>query len=163
MRRSASRVERRHAAGEPTRRREREIRRGAGSSSTGGRERQATGWRERQAASAARRRDGHGRQVGRAACTTWRRREGREGLVGSGAHGRREGEVACWRGAGCGGGTANAWQGWEAGRRDASWEGRREGHAGGWEGAASGLILGQHRVVVGLALGGVGGGDGVDD
>lgn len=161
-RRSASRVERRHTSREATRRREWEIWRRAGSSSTGGRERQATRRRrERQAArtSAAWRRDRHRRQVGRAGCT-WGR-EGREGRVGARAHGWREGEAAWWwRRAG---GTVDAWQGREAWRRDASGEGRREGHACRGEAAAAGLVLGQHRVVVGLALGGVGGGDGVND
>lgn len=161
VRRSTSRVKRRHASREATRRREREVWRGAGSSSTGGRERQATRRGERQAAraAAARGRDRHGRQVRRAA-GAWRR-EWREGLVGTRADGRREGEAASWRRTGRA--TADAWQSREPGRRDASGEGRREGHAGRGEGSAAGLVLGQHGVVVGLALGGVGGGDGVDD
>lgn len=165
--RTTSRVERRHSGREPTGGREREIRRGASSSSTRGRERQATGRWERQTTSAARRGDWHGRQVGRAT-GTGRRRERREGLVRAGAHGWREGEVArrwwrtrCRGGGGCCSGST--WQGREAWRRDTPREGRREGHAGWWEAAAAGLVLGQHGVVVGLALGGVGGGDGVDD
>lgn len=55
----------------------------------------------------------------------------------------------------------------EARQRHASGEGEGR-HASWWrEGAESaqtaGLVLRQHGVVVGLALGGVGGGDGVDD
>lgn len=169
MRRSTSRVERRHAPGEPTRRREWEIRRGPSTSGTRWRERQATGGWEGQAAGAAGRRDRHGRQVRRASRTTTstgRRGERREGGVGARADGGREGEVGSWgwrAGPTTADADADAWQGWEAGRGDASWEGRGEGHAGWGEGAASWLVLGQHRVVVGLALGGVGGGDGVDD
>lgn len=96
-------VERRHAGRKPTRRRERKV---AGSSPWR-RERQPTRRWEGQAACAARRGDGHRRQVGRATgAAATRRGKGREGLIRAGAYGRREGKVA-WRrrgawGRGCG-------------------------------------------------------------
>lgn len=81
---------------------------------------------------------------------------------------RRAASRGTWRATSTAG--RGTWHAGEAGRGHASWEGERR-HAGGRgecaeaaEAAeAAGLILGQHGVVVGLALGGVGGGDGVDD
>jgi hypothetical protein len=77
--------------------------------------------------------------------------------------------AAWWRGggvvqlAGVGEHTWHPGRGKRAGRATPR-RGERRGHAGECEGeAAAGLVLWEHGVRVGLALGGVGGGDRIDD
>lgn len=135
-------------------------------------------WRERQTTERAGRR--HWERAARAWANAsagrdgwWERRHG-ETWTAAGAHGRH----ATARSTGKASGERAGWRHGEAGWGHAAWEGEGR-HAGGWRWecaawsaeaaaakaavAAAGLVLGKHGVVVGLAFGGVGGGDGVDD
>jgi hypothetical protein len=104
----------------------------------GGRERETAGRGEREAVG------GHGGHALGAG------REGRHGRhTATATRGRRKalGKLARR-------GTRHAGEGRRNAAREAKGRGRK---------AAAGLVLGKHGVRVGLALGGVGGGDGVDD